>query len=95
MSENMDSAEKKYFTEKLDDLKDDIKEVKQENKESHARTDKHLEKTCDEIGKIDEKQDLMGETMIRFEGRLDNHLKISEKEDNKKKQKVSIDHNGS
>lgn len=45
--------------------------------------DKHLEKTCDEVGELDKK-------MVRFDERLQNHLKDSEKKIRAKKDWILI-----
>ncbi len=62
----------------LQSLKEDIKELKEESKESHTRTNEHLEKTCDEIKEVVRSQNKMAIQVSRIDERLDNHVESSE-----------------
>jgi len=70
MSESMNPEDKVF----LQSLKEDIKEVRQENRISHEKTEKHLEKTCSEIKELSDGQNKMAIKVTRIDERLDNHL---------------------
>ena len=73
MSEDMDSQDRTF----LQSLKDDIKEIRQENKQSHLKTENHLKKTCTEIKEVRDGQNNMALQLTRIDERLDNHLEAS------------------
>ncbi len=70
-------AEDRLF---LQSLKEDIKEVRIENKQSHDKTEKHLEKTCDEIKEVIVQVALINQSLV-------NHL-----DDNKEERKIAHAH---
>lgn len=77
----------KYLIEKI---RDDIKDLKKDNRSGHEKTEKHLVKTCNEIKEVSNKQTELKIQVTKLDSDLHNHLTTeNEKKVTKRKRWVS------